>query len=132
MTPYEVETVTNNIIKSSIAVVEIDDLAIDVRGTDLLEAPFLELHHRGLPDQLLHHRAHRLVLCHYFFERFLIFHTVIMAELLGERKLEALTVVGFLILKCFLFRRKGLTHFNLLQFDYPFVLILHTISIKRF
>ena len=54
-----------------------------------------------------------------------------MAELLGERKLEALTVVGFLITKGLLFRCEGLTHLYVLQFDYPF-LIFHTISMKNF
>jgi hypothetical protein len=54
-----------------------------------------------------------------------------MAELLGERKLEALTVVGFLITKGLLFRCEGLTHLYVSDFDCPFV-IFHTISMKNF
>jgi hypothetical protein len=49
-----------------------------------------------------------------------------MAEDLGERKLEALTVVGFLITKGLLFRCEGMTDLYVLQFDCPF-LIFHTI-----
>ena len=48
-----------------------------------------------------------------------------MAESLGNRKLEAASVVGFFVFKALLRRGKGLTSLNLLQFDYPF-LILHT------
>ena len=76
--PYEVKAVADDLVESAVAVVEVDDLAVHVRASDLLGAPLLELHHGGVADHLLEHLVQGLVLVHDLFECFLNFHTIII------------------------------------------------------
>ena len=84
MAADEVEAVADNLIEAAVAVIEAHDLAVDVRGTDLLEAPLLQLHHRGVANHLLEHLVQGLVLVHDLFECFLIFHTISIKEFGGK------------------------------------------------
>ena len=74
----KIETVANDLVEPSVAVVEVHDLAVHVRASDLLGAPLLELQDGGVADDGAHHVAHGLVLVHDLFECFLIFHTFII------------------------------------------------------
>ena len=66
----------DDLIKATVAIVKIDDLAIDVRGANLFNAPLLQLELGGVADQSRDPCIQGLELRHYFFERFLIFHTI--------------------------------------------------------
>jgi len=74
----KVQPMSDNLVESAVAVVEADDLAVHVRASDLLDAPLLELHHRGVANHLLEHLVQGLVLVHDLFECVLIFHTFII------------------------------------------------------
>ena len=102
---YKLQAMADNIVKSLVAVVEVDNLAVDVRGANLLHAPFPELHDGSITDHLLESLLKGLVLTHYFFERFLIFHTISIRPIPGtfkqgiQKALRRISVIRLLMLQ---------------------------------